>query len=174
MGFIQTKLKGNVPKGAKIFAGLLLIINGIVLGSLVMIMNRPDILREAFEGSPLLTEGEIQALLASAPLQLAVSVLLILGLILLIMNRRWGFVLYALPTLYGAVNNYLEGNSRGALSSLLQFLVMALLIFLVRSGPSPARRQELASNYSYNVDQPKPGNIPEDPVSSDEPTDHDR
>jgi len=152
---IKRKLKGPVPKGARIFAGLLIVINGIVLASLLFIVSRPELLREPVEGELMLTEAEIQVLLAEAPIVLVVTGVILLGLILILFKKAWGFILYALPMLFNGINNLRVGETRGFATSLLQVTIMGLLIFLVRSRPAKDRpiEQGEPSNYKYNVDE---------------------
>ena len=155
MEFIKRKLKGPVPKGARIFAGLLIVINGILMASLLFMVNRPDILREPLEGAEVFTEAEIQVILAEAPMVLMVTGLILLGLILILFRKAWGYILYALPMLFSGINNLRVGEARGFATSLLQVVVMGLLLFLVRSRPAKARpiQQGEPSNYRYNVDE---------------------
>ncbi|NLB22178.1 MAG: hypothetical protein GX833_02795 [Clostridium sp.] len=152
---IKRKLKGPVPKGARIFAGLLMVINGIVLASLLFIVSRPDLLREPLEGNQVLTEAEIQVVLSEAPIVLVVTGIILLGLILILFKKAWGYILYALPMLFNGINNLRVGETRGFVTSLLQVTIMGLLIFLVGSRPAKARpiQQGEPSNYRYNVDE---------------------
>lgn len=155
METIKRKLKGPVPKGARIFAGLLIVINGIVLASLLFLVRRPDLLREPIEGEFMLTEAEIQIFLAEAPMVLVVTSVILLGLILILFKKAWGFILYALPMLFNGINNLRVGETRGFVTSLLQVAIMGLLLFWVGSRPAKTRpiEQGEPSNYRYNVDE---------------------
>ena len=155
MEMIKRKLKGPVPKGARIFAGFLIFTNGILLASLLFIVRRPELLREPIEGELMLTEAEIQAVLAEAPMVLLVTSVIILGLILILFKKAWGYIFYALPMLFNGINNLRVGETRGFATSLLQVGIMGLLLFWVSSRPAKIRpiQQGEPSNYRYNVDE---------------------
>lgn len=154
MEFIKRKLKGPVPKGARIFAGILIVINGILMVSLLFMVNRPDIFREPLDGTPAFTETEIQAILAEAPMVLVVTGFILLGLVLILLKKAWGYIIYALPMLFSGLNNLNVGEVRGFLTSLLQVLIMGSLLFMVKSRPVKPKsiKQQDAANYRYNVE----------------------
>lgn len=154
MEFIKRKLKGPVPKGARIFAGILIVINGILMASLLFMVNRPDIFREPLDGTPAFTEAEIKAILAEAPMVLVVTGFILLGLVFILLKKAWGFIIYAIPMLFSGLNNLSVGEVRGFLTSLLQVVIMGSLLFMVKSRPVKPKsiKQQDASNYRYNVE----------------------
>lgn len=140
MNFLKKQMNGKVGLGAKIYAALLIVYNGMAFASYYNILRSPDILRQVGETNPALkmTEEQIAGILAELPLQLAMVGIVMFGLLLLILNQRWGFILFAASPTVNAVSSMLGGDLLGGLSALLPVVLMALILWL---GPSRGRRR---------------------------------
>ena len=159
--------KRDVPKGARILAGVILVINLFLVAGVLLFLRDPELIRESMKGMALFTEEELQALRAEIPMQLVMSGMVIIGLLLIIFKNTWGYILYAIPPVITAFQSLLMGDLGGVGQSLLGVVVMGLLIFLPRREPLRMERQENASNYSYNI-PPRPEVLPKDDSTESE------
>lgn len=157
-------LKKPVPRAAKIFAVLLLIFNLMAFFSYFSALSNPELLRQAAQAMGLsLSQEQYQALISSIPLQMVFSGITIAGLLLILFNRTWGFLLFAVSPILSSIFSLVSGDLLGMLTSLLPVFIM-LLFLRTSSSPQPgaipsSRSEPVSSNYSFNLpDKADPDN----------------
>lgn len=144
MNYLKKLMSEKVNIGARIYAMMLIVYNGMSVLSYYNIMKNPDILRQAAGNMSLqMTEEQVQTVIAEIPLQLALIGIMIFGLVMLILNQRWGFIPFAAIPTYNAIMSFLGKDPMGGFTALLPVVLMALILFI---GPGGFRQRAIPAD----------------------------
>lgn len=150
MNFLSNQMKSKVNIGARIYAALLLVYNTMTLISYYNILQTPDVLRTVSENMSLqMSEEQIQSILAEIPMQLVISGVVIVGLVMLILNQRWGFIPFATIPTANALMALLNRDFRASLSALIPVVLMAVIL---SQGSPRGKRQSIAAPPNLTMD----------------------
>lgn len=129
----MTKKEGwwnrRVSGGAKLLAGMFLVFELLLLAVLVFGMLNPELLRDVAMDFPEAGESAVEILRLAFPIVAGVVLFSLIGLILILANRAWGFILFAIPPGILILLSFVSGDFSGVPVLLISIGLLAFLLF---------------------------------------------
>lgn len=129
----MTKKEGwwnrRVSGGAKLLTVMYLVFELLLLAVLVFGILNPDLLREVAREFPEGGSNAFEILQIAFPIVAGVVLFSLIGLILILANQAWGFILFAIPPGILILLSFYSGDFSGVPVLLISIGLLAFLLF---------------------------------------------